>query len=520
VGRTTIRDARAVRSRRLTAALALVGAVVAGTASAGDRPMRVDARSVATRASMRARPPERVVTSDVTIGTTRVVRVQQRIGGLDVLGADAVVLVGAEGAERTLSDSTATLAPPAVTVPDVSALAAVDAARREAGVRELGDPAPEANLAIQRVRRGTRLVWVVELSGARPVTEIESIVDAGTGRVVRRRTLEMHDTGTARIYDPSPPVQQQSSVGLSDEKDRDSPLLDSLRLPVTLERIDQGSRCLDGMFVRVVVSDRRRPVCDDALDFSDVTRSQVGFEALMAYFHLDRLQAYVQSLGFTDILNGRFPVVANAFRADNSAFFPRLDTIRLGRGGVDDGEDADIIVHEYGHAIQDAQVPRFGRSRAAMSMGEGFGDYLAAVASSELSPDTTRESDVCIGEWDAISFDRAAPICLRRVDRLLTLPQAQRRCSLEIHCVGTVWSSLLWGLREAIGEDASGNNIVDRVVLASHELQQADVSFEEAGHALGCADEMLYPSGAPDDCVGAHQDAIHTALVERAILAS
>ena len=341
--------------------------------------MRGDAASVAMRASLRARPPERVVTSDVTIGSTRVVRVQQRIGGFDVLGAEAVVLVGAEGAERTLSDSTATLPPPPVTVPNVSAIAAIDAARREAGVRELGDPAPEANLAVQRVRRSTRLVWVVELSGVRPVTEIESIVEARTGRVVRRRTLEMHDTGTARIYDPSPPVQQQSYVGLSDDKDRDSPLLDSLRLPVTLERIDQGSRCLEGAFVRVVVSDRRRPVCDDALDFSAVTRSQDGFEALMAYFHIDRLQAYIQSLGFTDILNGQFPVVANAFRADNSAFFPRLDTIRLGRGGVDDGEDADIIVHEYGHAIQDAQVPRFGRSRAALSMGEGFGDYLAAV---------------------------------------------------------------------------------------------------------------------------------------------
>ena len=36
-----------------------------------------------------------------------------------------------------------------------------------------------------------------------------------------------------------------------------------------------------------------------------------------------------------------------------------------------------MIVHEYGHAVHAAQVPGFGTSEEAGSIGEAFGDYLA-----------------------------------------------------------------------------------------------------------------------------------------------
>ena len=54
--------------------------------------------------------------------------------------------------------------------------------------------------------------------------------------------------------------------------------------------------------------------------------------------------------------------------------------LHMGDGGVDDAEDADVIVHELGHAIQDAQVPGFGPGTKTeqAAIGEGFGDFLAA----------------------------------------------------------------------------------------------------------------------------------------------
>ena len=69
----------------------------------------------------------------------------------------------------------------------------------------------------------------------------------------------------------------------------------------------------------------------------------------------------------------------NQFGGDNSFFRDTKTDITLGKGGVDDAEDAEVIVHEYGHSVQDDQVPGFGTSPDAGAIGEGFGDYLAVA---------------------------------------------------------------------------------------------------------------------------------------------
>ena len=86
-------------------------------------------------------------------------------------------------------------------------------------------------------------------------------------------------------------------------------------------------------------------------------RSKDRFEALMAYYHVDRTQRYIQDLGFANVDNRRQRVVADAFSADNSFYSPWAKDIEYGAGGVDDAEDADVIIHEYGHSIQDDQDP-------------------------------------------------------------------------------------------------------------------------------------------------------------------
>ena len=40
-----------------------------------------------------------------------------------------------------------------------------------------------------------------------------------------------------------------------------------------------------------------------------------------------------------------------------------------------------MIVHEYGHSLQDQAAHFFGEKLEGASMGEGFGDYMAAVMS-------------------------------------------------------------------------------------------------------------------------------------------
>ena len=95
----------------------------------------------------------------------------------------------------------------------------------------------------------------------------------------------------------------------------------------------------------------------------------------MVYFHIDRVQRYLQQLGFMNAERAgqgqrRRP------RRRQLRLQPGDKALRFGTGGVDDAEDAEIILHEYGHAIQDNQVPGFEPATNAAPW-EGFGDYLA-----------------------------------------------------------------------------------------------------------------------------------------------
>ncbi len=168
--------------------------------------------------------------------------------------------------------------------------------------------------------------------------------------------------------------------------------------------------------------------------------------------------------------------------------------ILFGLGGVDDAEDAEVILHEYGHAIHDAQVPGWGDEHQGGAMGEGWGDFLAGAYYARISGGF---QDECIMDWDATSYSNADPPCLRRLDRNKTYP---RNMTGSVHADGEIWSAFLWTLRAKLGcteTDASpecqsprppeANILSDRVlklVLASHELLTTRAMFRDAVAAL------------------------------------
>jgi len=90
------------------------------------------------------------------------------------------------------------------------------------------------------------------------------------------------------------------------------------------------------------------------------------------------------------------------------------DVLRFGKGGVDDAEDAEVILHEYGHAMLDSQSTPFGAFGASLeadAIHEGFGDYWAATVTDVIAP---TPDPACIADWDAVSYTAGVPHCLRR----------------------------------------------------------------------------------------------------------
>jgi hypothetical protein len=356
-------------------------------------------------------------------------------------------------------------------------------------------------------------VWRVLLPSARPLASFEVLVDARTGEALRTRDLLHHAftaTGKADLFDPNPVETQGNRGTLADASDVDTTDLHAQQKPKTLVRLNTADNCLDGRWVEATlpggaVCANSAPVRDWSSTGEDIRRNDDEFEALMAYFHIDRTQAYVQSLGFTNVNNRQIPAHADDNADDNSFYDPDTKDLTFGTGGVDDAEDGDVIVHEYGHSIQDAQVPGFGASDDGGAMGEGFGDYLGAVMSRRANRSAT--FDPCLAEWDSIGDPDPIP-CLRRTDTSLTLPQAHATCPLggtEVHCVGEAWSGALWKLRLAMGE-----TVMDRLVIQSHFSLSTDATFEDGARALLAADRTLYR--------GAHRSLIAGEVVRRGFI--
>jgi Fungalysin metallopeptidase (M36)/Fungalysin/Thermolysin Propeptide Motif len=481
---------------------------------AAPSPASATARKVAASLDAARAPARELKQTDAVPlpGGATVYRFQQRVSGVTVLGGEAVVNEAPSAPPALVADASkpSVDSPPS---PRISKAQATGIATRTAGVESVRGRSSAA-LAIQPGDGGT-LVWRVLIPSARPLADFELLVDARSGEVLRARNL-LRDfrTGRAKLYNPNPVVEHGSFHGLrSDHHDRDTPLLTALRRQVSLRDINSGQDCLRGRWVHAKLGRHGgHEVCKGSLNWKRVTRSRNRFEALMAYFQIDRAQRYIQSLGFSDAsangVNDHTQVaIADAFKADNDFYSPFDRKIRYGTGGVDDAEDADVILHEYGHAMQDSSAqPGFldsGNFSQPGALAEGSADYWAAAMSAQ-SPGTTNVDDVCIFDWDGSTwgpvvhpFDRH---CGRRADIPSKLAQKQASCGFEIHCVGEVWSSALWNLRTELGTDLAGRSIIDRDYLAAQFMYHAGEGFDDAAQALLDADADLYG--------GAHHDAI------------
>jgi hypothetical protein len=110
-------------------------------------------------------------------------------------------------------------------------------------------------------------------------------------------------------------------------------------------------------------------------------RGEQAFMDAMIYLYLDYQQRYLQFLGYTGssgIQERSIAVDANGANGqDNSYFSPASNRMAFGWGGIPDPEDAQVIFHEYGHAMQYAILGSTWVGGDTGAMGEGFGDYMA-----------------------------------------------------------------------------------------------------------------------------------------------
>ena len=297
----------------------------------------------------------------------------------------------------------------------------------------------------------------------------EAFVDARNGALLSEpRDINRYLEGTGQVFIVNAIVATRDN-SLRDNNDAASAVPASAYTIVPLHDLF-GNGFLDGPYASSSKTKKRATNPAGSFIFD---RSDDGFSETMGYYYLDYTERYIQSLGFNNVNNRQQVFSVNRLKIDNSFYSPQSKDITLGLGGVDDAEDADVIVHEYGHSIQDNQVPGFGSSLEAGSMGEGFGDYLAGTVGAQFSGGF---QDVCLAEWDATSYSSTNPPCLRRLDSAKHYPE---NVVGEVHADGEIWSAALWQIRESVGPARS-----DKAVIAAHFLLAPNASFNQGANAI------------------------------------
>src|SRR3954453_7619769 len=262
----------------------------------------------------------------------------------------------------------------------------------------------------------------------------------------------------AQVFYPNP-VQSLQNESLTDQKDADffsaDPFLRTAYKPVTLTDLD-GSGTLTGTYAKVI-SETGKPAQSTTAGFV-YTRDDDRFEQVMGYFWITQAQHYLQSLRLRRPANARQQLLRiNQYGGDNSFYRDGSSklTITLGKGGVDDAEDGEVIVHEYGHSVQDDQVPGFGASPEAGAIGEAFGDYLAVEVSTAVTGDTFQQP--CVADWDSTSYTPGPVHCLRRIDGTKHYPEDVEN---EVHAEGEMGGAALGQARQAIGNATTADSII------------------------------------------------------------
>ncbi len=377
------------------------------------------------------------------------------------------------------------------------------------------DPSP-GSLQLRQTRLGyfydgreTHLAYRTVVTREHDPRPYRLVVDANSGDALQfQRLFFTRPLPGGNVFRPSNAIYASGDLTLTDRNDTNEGFSDKYT-EVPLETTPRnGYHYLAND--TVVISDWSgngriplRQLRDSGGDFY-VERRPDTFEAVMAFKYISDNRNRVGRLGFDGLLiDTPLEVDINVDGIGYNAYFspigPTGDPVQAySDSGVDKAEDADIIVHEYGHYLHwdlsnSAYLVNGFQPKA---QAEGFADYWAATN----TPDVHDSSDSalqmpCMGEWGSnyvLSLIPSREHCLRWFDRDLVWPDDRVN---EIHLDGRIWSKALWMNRKLTWSD---DDLPDRLSLAAHTLVPDSPTFGEGATAYLFAQELtLSDNGLP-----------------------
>ncbi len=346
-----------------------------------------------------------------------------------------------------------------------------------------------AEVAILPIDDQFYLAWEVFVALKNPAEGYRVSVDVRNGDIIKKLDmLGRKSYGKGKVFIPNPVVALKD-MNLNPE----SNIKDEAYTEVNLNGLD-GSGFLSGEYVDTIYTPNR--AYEPSLLFF-YKRGDSRFCEVMAYYHIDSCQRFIQELGFKNVCNKQIKV--NAYAEGTGSYFD-YDTkeIALEGGEMPDAEDADIIIHEYAHAILDDQMPHLSWTEEGCAIDQGFADFLAACFFSEEGEGFNREA---VGDWNGIGMIQH---CVRRVDGQKYYPEdflGVMRCDAD----GEIWSAGLWDMYLVLGGNSEDKDkrLKARtrsitLVIESHFYLNPLSTFIDGADAIITANKHLY-AGADDE---------------------
>ncbi len=304
-------------------------------------------------------------------------------------------------------------------------------------------------------------------------------------------------TGTAMVYlsDPLSAARvPYNTSGYVDGSDANTTQLAAARTTVTLPEIDLTAGVYKLKSTYVEILDFEAPskgLFTQATNEFNYTRDQDNFEAVNAFYHLDKSLRYIkETLGITCKPQSNSGVLrfdpSGWNGADNSSFSPSSDQLSFGEGCVDDAEDSDVILHELGHGLHDWMT----NGSSSNLIGEGNGDYWAQSYSRSLNQWTAADpASQYMFSWDGHN------VCWtgRSTNYSGIYPTSLTN---SIHTDGQIWATALMQIWDVVGREKTDKAFLNGLAStnSSSTQQVAAIAVRQAAINLNfpCADIQVF----------------------------
>ncbi len=443
------------------------------------------------------------------------IRLQQELQGVPVYKSEIVVHISPN---NEVTYVTNTYDPTVDNVSTTPAISISDAfVRAKEAIHAQGNVAFEAQeLMIYNRGEATRLVYKVTVEPQAPSGSWEVLVDAQNGAIITTGNRACNHKGEAQtsnsgMLPPPPPAngtgnvflpdplsvaQAQYAAPYNDNNDAANASLNATMSSVTLLDLNFTGSVYELVGPYAENLDFESPFNGDFSQASsnfNFNRNDDAFEAVNCYYHIDNSMRYINETLLTNCMPFQYTGGVNydphgLNGADNSYYLGGSGRLAFGEGGVDDAEDADVVLHELGHGIHDWLTG--GNLSQVNGLSEGSGDYWATSYSRSLNQWTVSDPEY---NW-MFSWDGHNEWWNGRITNYTALYPGGLTGS--IHTDGQIWATCLMRIYDQIGRAQVDKAFLEGLAMTGSSTSQQDAAIAVRQAAIdmnySCADVDVF----------------------------